>query len=167
MNVTFYISAGIAILTTFLAITRKEAIHGLLYLVVSLLATAVAFLVLGAPFAAALEVITYAGAMMVMILFAIMMLTPKPRQTSGDRFHPSLRSWLAAALLTLILLGDFVYILVTGAALPVAGREISPQQVGAALFGPYMLGVELGSMLLLAGLVGAYRLGGRHSHGQG
>ena len=94
MNVAFYMSGAIAVLATFLAITRREAMHGLVYLVVSLLAVAVAFLVLGAPFAAALEVITYAGAMMVMLLFAIMTLSPKARKR--DDAKSTVHSWFVA-----------------------------------------------------------------------
>jgi len=150
MSAAFYISAVIAVLATLMAITRREAIHGLLYFVVSLLAVAVAFLVLGAPFAAALEVITYAGAMMVMLLFAIMTLTPKTLKRS-ENMSP----------VTLLLAGDFVYILTSGTPFPVSGIEVSPRQVGLILFGPYALGVELASMLLLAGLVGAYHVGRR------
>ncbi|MEO8977379.1 MAG: NADH-quinone oxidoreductase subunit J, partial [Casimicrobiaceae bacterium] len=58
----FYIAAAIAIVATILAITRANPVHALLYLVVSLLAVAVIFFMLGAPFIAALEVIIYAGA---------------------------------------------------------------------------------------------------------
>jgi NADH-quinone oxidoreductase subunit J len=163
MNMTFYISGVIAVLATFMAITRREAIHGLVYLVVSLLAAAVAFLVLGAPFAAALEVITYAGAMMVMLLFVMMTLTPKTRNRGGDMSNINPWSWLGPALMTLLLAGDFVYIIMSGTAFPASGIDVSPRQVGQVLFGPYVLGVELASMLLLAGLVGAYHLGHQDS----
>jgi len=164
MNVAFYVSGAIAVLATFLAITRREAIHGLVYLVVSFLAVAVAFLVLGAPFAAALEVITYAGTMMVMLLFAIMTLSPKARKGDGaKRPHPWF--WLGPLLLSVLLTGDFIYVLFAGKGFPVSGSAVSPRQVGQVLFGPYVLGVELASMLLLAGLVGAYHLG-RGSQGR-
>jgi NADH-quinone oxidoreductase subunit J len=162
MNVAFYISAAIAVLSTLAAITRREAIHGLVYLVVSLLAAAVAFLVLGAPFAAALEVITYAGAIMVMFLFAVMTLTPETR-ASGDHTRTHRLSWIAPLLLTVILMGDIVYVVAAGTGSAFSGVEVSPRQVGGALFGAYALVVELASMLLLAGLVGAYHLGRRRS----
>ncbi|MEJ2148205.1 MAG: NADH-quinone oxidoreductase subunit J, partial [Chloroflexota bacterium] len=97
MNVAFYISAVIAVLATLAAISRREAIHALVYFVVSLLAAAVAFLVLGAPFAAALEVITYVGAIMVMFLFVIMTMVPDTR-TNGDHPRVKRRSWLVPLL---------------------------------------------------------------------
>ena len=74
MIILFYISAFIAVLATFLVITRTNAVHALLYLIVSLLAVALIFFTLGAPFVAALEVIIYAGAIMVLFIFVIMML---------------------------------------------------------------------------------------------
>ena len=160
MNVAFYISAAIAILATLAAISRREAIHALVYFVASLLAAAVAFLVLGAPFAAALEVITYIGAIMVMFLFVIMTLVPDTR-TNGDQPRVKGRSWLVPLLLTFVLIGDIVYVAAMGTAFSVSGVEVSPRQVGQTLFGPYTLAVEMASMLLLAGLVGAYHLG-RH-----
>ena len=75
--ITFYIAAAIAILSTIMVITRYNMIHALLYLVVSFLAVAIVFYVLGAPFIAALEVIVYAGAIVVLIIFVIMMLNLK------------------------------------------------------------------------------------------
>lgn len=74
MELTFYIAAAVAVLSTVMVITRYNMIHALLYLVVSFLAVAVVFFTLGAPFMAALEVIIYAGAIVVLIIFVIMML---------------------------------------------------------------------------------------------
>ena len=74
MNVIFYITAIIAIITTLLVVTRTNAVHALLYLIVSLLSISVIFFILGAPFIAALEVIIYAGAIMILFVFVVMML---------------------------------------------------------------------------------------------
>ena len=74
MLIVFYIAGAVAILATVLMLTRLNAVHALLYLVVSLLAVAVVFYTLGAPFVAALEVIIYAGAIMVLFVFVVMML---------------------------------------------------------------------------------------------
>ena len=73
MNALFYLSGAIAIFATIMVITRMNVVHALLYLVVSFLAVAMVFFVLGAPFVAALEVIIYAGAIMVLFIFVIMM----------------------------------------------------------------------------------------------
>jgi NADH-quinone oxidoreductase subunit J len=74
MHAVFYIAAAVAIASTMMAITRLDEVHALLYLIVSLLAIAVVFFVLGAPFVAALDVIIYAGAIMVLFVFVVMLL---------------------------------------------------------------------------------------------
>jgi NADH-quinone oxidoreductase subunit J len=156
MTVTFYLSAIVAIVATGIVIVQRNAVHALLYLIVSLLAVGLVFFTLGAPFAAALEVITYAGAIMVLFLFVIMLLNLQPEE--GKRPFPL--KWRGAVLLTTVLLVDLIYLLASGDQ-GIIETAMSPQQVGLALFGPYLLGVELASMLLLAGLVGAYHLGRR------
>ena len=162
MNLLFYISAVVAALSTFLVVTRKSAVHALLYLIVSLLAVALIFYVLGAPFVAALEVIIYAGAIMVLFVFVVMMLglTPQSLEQEG-RWLLSPWIWVGPAILAAILLGELIFILTSDAGQAAGSRIVDPKQVGIALFGPYLLGVELASLLLLAGLVGAYHLGHR------
>ena len=83
MLIMFYIAAAVAIISTVLVIIQHNLVHALLYLVVSFLAVAMAFYVLGAPFVAALEVIIYAGAIVVLMIFVIMMLNL--RQESVDQ----------------------------------------------------------------------------------
>ena len=150
MTALFYVAAAIAILATVLVITRSNLVHALLYLVVSLFAVAVVFYTLGAPFVAALEVIVYAGAIMMLFVFAVMLLN-----VSADAPLRVPRSaWIGPLVLVAVLLAELVYgIGLTNHALH-AG-EVGPQQVSEALFGPYVLGVELASMLLLAALIGA------------
>ena len=74
MELAFYIAGAVAVIATLLMLTRANVVHALLYLIVSLLAVAVVFYTLGAPFVAALEVIVYAGAIMVLFVFVVMML---------------------------------------------------------------------------------------------
>lgn len=158
MVVAFYISAVIAIIATLLMITRLHAVHALIYLVVSLLAVATVFYTLGAPFVAGLEVIVYAGAIMVLFIFVTMLLNIGQRAVEMERTWLSGKSWIGPSILTAILVAEFFYLLIGHHSAAVRG-EVSPQQVGMALYGPYILGVELVSMLLLAGVVGAYHLG--------
>src|SRR5512146_3103608 len=106
---TFYLAAAIAIVSTAMVITRSHAVHALLYLVVSLLAVGVIFYVLGAPFAAALEVIIYAGAIMVLFVFVVMMLNIGPRATEQERAWLRPRTWLGPGVLTALLLGGLIY----------------------------------------------------------
>jgi len=161
MNVLFYISAGIAVLATCMVITLRNPVHALLYLILSLLAVASVFFSLGAPFAAALEVIIYAGAIMVLFVFVIMMLNPGTENEGRYRQLLSPRAWLGPSILAGILFAELLYVIVSGDGALTTNRQISPKEVGMALFGPYVLAVELASMLLTAGLVGAYHLGRR------
>ena len=73
-NFIFYSTAVIAVVATLLMITRHNAVHALLYLIISSLSMAIIFYLLGAPFAAVLEVIIYAGAVMILFVFVVMML---------------------------------------------------------------------------------------------
>ena len=159
MNVIFYLAGLVAIVATLLVITRVNAVHALLYLVVSLLAVALVFLSLGAPFAAALEVITYAGAIMVLFVFVMMMLNLGPDSELQERQWLQPRLWRGPALLAVVLAVELAYLLAQPTAYGLTPTTITPQQVGLALFGPYLLGVEIASMLLLAGLVAAYHIG--------
>lgn len=157
----FYIAATIALVSTFLVLTNFNAAHALIYLIISLLAAAVIFFVVGAPFAAVLEILVYAGAIMVLFVFVVMMLNMG--QAGIDREHEwlNLRMWIVPSILSLVLLAEVVYVLVGGSQL-LPGHSIAPKAVGMSLFGPYVLAVEIASMLLLAGLVGAYQLGRRY-----
>jgi NADH-quinone oxidoreductase subunit J len=160
METLFYIAAVIALLATGLALTRTNAAHALIYLIVSLLAVAVVFFLLGAPFAAALEIVIYAGAIMVLFVFVIMMLNVGPEGIEQERAWLSGRNWIVPGVLAGLLLLEMLLAL---RAVPAttAGVAVTPKEVGLALFGPYVLAVEIASMLLLSGLVGAYHLGRR------
>lgn len=159
MNITFYVSAGIAVVATLLAVTRANVVHALLCFICSLLATSMMFFVLGATFTAMLVVIINAGAIMVLFVFVIMMLNLGPQSANRERVQLRPHVWIAPGLLSLVLLAELIYTFVYGPATAASGRIVPPQVVGAALFGPYLLGVELASMLLLAGLLGAYHFG--------
>jgi NADH-quinone oxidoreductase subunit J len=161
MLIAFYIAALTAVLTTLVAITRRHAVHALLYLIVSLLAIAVDFYVLGAPFLAALELIIYAGAIMVLFLFVVMMLNIGEHATEVETewLKPGVWAWPSA--LAAILIGELTYVAVQTARLPGPAHVVTPKEIGISLFGPYAIGVELTSLLLMSGLVGAYHLGRR------
>lgn len=160
MTIVFYLAAIIAVAATAKVITCLNAVHALLYLIVSLLAIALIFFLLGAPFAAALEVIIYAGAIMVLFVFAVMMLNLGPRMIVQEREWLRPGIWIGPGVLAAVLLAELLYALVLLHPMAAAG-EVGPKQVGLTLFGPYLLGVELASLLLLSGLIGAYHLGQR------
>jgi NADH-quinone oxidoreductase subunit J len=157
MELGFYIAGAVAVISTVLMLTRLNVVHALLYLIVSLLSAAVVFYVLGAPFVAALEVIVYAGAIMVLFVFLVMMLNLGGHAVDTEKQWLTPGIWIGPALLAAVLIVEVVY-LVRGATAGLGTGAVEPKAVGIALFGPYLIGVELASMLLLAGLVGAYHL---------
>jgi NADH-quinone oxidoreductase subunit J len=159
--VVFYVAAAIAIVTTLLVITHKNAVEALLYLALSLIAIAVIFFDLGAPFIAALEVIVYAGSIIVLFIFVVMMLNLGKQATIAEAKLLKPRMWIAPSILAAILVGEVAYLLASGNAQMRAVHAINPKEVGAAMYGPYLIGVELSSMLLMGALVGAYHLGWR------
>ena len=162
MEPTFYIAGAVAVISTVVMLTRLNLVHALLYLIVSLLGVAVVFFVLGAPFAAALEAIVYAGAIMVLFVFVVMMLNigKHAAETENQWLTPGI--WTGPVILATILIIEIAY-LARGGSAGLGTDALGPKEVGIALFGPYMIGVELASMLLLAGLVGAYHLGFREA----
>ena len=166
MNILFYISAVIAVVSTLRMITGKNAVHSLLYLIVSLLAVSVIFFLLGAPFVAALEVIIYAGAIMVLFVFVIMMLNVSGDGIKKEKALLTPGIWVGPSIITTVLLLEMVYMLVRQPS-PFPGQpiasivrtEVTPAVVGALLFTKYILVVELSAFLLAAGIIGAYHLG--------
>jgi NADH-quinone oxidoreductase subunit J len=156
----FYASAAVAVVSTAMVVIRLDAVHALLYLIVSLLAVALVFATLGAPFAAVVEVIIYAGAIMVLFIFVVMMLNLGPRAREQERGWLRPGIWFGPGVLVAILLAELVWALLPGAP-PATATIVGPREVGVALWGPYLIAVELASMLLLAGLVGAYHIGRR------
>jgi len=154
--VTLFIMSGIvAVVSAAMAVSRSNAVHALLYLVISMLAVGMVFFILGAPFAAALEVIIYAGAIMVLFIFVIMMLNAGGARSID---MPRLAAWIVPGLLALVLLVELCAVMRAGVRGGFAMVMVPPAKVGTSLLGPYLLGVELASILLLAGLVGAYHL---------
>jgi NADH-quinone oxidoreductase subunit J len=159
MTELFYISGGVAVIATLLAISRAHPVHALLYLIVSLVAVALVFFSLGAPFVAALEVITYAGAIMVLFLFVVMMLNLGPETPAQERRWMRPGVWFGPSLLSIVLIALLGYVIFLAGPQPVDAVMVEPRDVGIALFGPYLLGVQLAAILLMAGLVGAFHLG--------
>jgi NADH-quinone oxidoreductase subunit J len=164
MTVFFYIAAIIAILSTVLVVTRANVVHALIYMVISLLATAVMFFIVGAPFMAALEIMIYAGAIMVLFVFVIMMLNLGTKGIEQEKEWLSASGWVIPALFSFVLLVEIIYLIVASPVSPLAGKMVPPKEVGYSLFTTYLIGVELAAVLLLAGIVGAYHLARKKKH---
>jgi NADH-quinone oxidoreductase subunit J len=153
----FYIAGFVAVIATVAVILQTNIVHALIYLILSLLAVAVCFYTLGAPFAAILEAIVYAGAIMVLFLFVIMMLNMGQHSIDQERSWMGPKVWIVPSILTSVLLAQLLTVM-TQYDHELALTTVDVMEVSALLFGPYVLAVELASILLLAGLVAAYHL---------
>ncbi|EPJ52932.1 MAG: hypothetical protein OFPI_12440 [Osedax symbiont Rs2] len=164
--VLFYIAAAVALLSAVLTVPRHNAVHALLYLVITMLAISLIFFLLGAAFAAALQIIVYAGAIMVLFVFVTMMLHQGELsiRQEAQLYRPS--QSFGAIVLSIVLLLETLYLLApvlieqqaTASALNVIGAK----QIGLQLFGPYLLLVEIAALLLLTALIGAFHIARRH-----
>jgi NADH-quinone oxidoreductase subunit J len=158
VTILFYILSATALLATGMCVTRKNAVHAVVYLVHAFFALALLFYLLGAPLVAAWEVIIYAGAIMVLFLFIIMMLELAPsdpdRGPGWRRWGPVLLLSLSLVICTLLLIG-----VETTTADGVPAFYASPREFGYALFKEYALAVEVVSFQLLFAAVGAFYVG--------
>ena len=159
MEIAFYAAALLAILTTGLALTRSHAVHALLYLILSLLSVSALLLLLGAPFVAALEVVVYAGAIMVLFVFVVMLLNVGRSSQEQERAQLNPRDWIFPSLVSAALLAELAYVLASRPTSGALQADVAVKPVALALFGPYLLAVEIAALLLLAGMLGAYHLG--------
>ena len=155
----FYILAAVTVIGTLLAITEKHPVHAILYLVTSLFSMAVIFYLLMAPLVAAFEVIIYAGAIMVLFLFVIMMLDLGHPEKG---LSPHWKEWLPALLLSAVSIASLVAVIAARQASVAAYPAPLPiREVARRLFQGHGLAVELVSLQLLFALVGALYLGKR------
>jgi NADH-quinone oxidoreductase subunit J len=160
--VSFFVIAAIAVGSALGVILRPNAIHGALFLVVNLGSIAALYLMLGAEFLAAAQVIVYAGAIMVLFVFAIMVLIPGKEETGPDpRRGARLLALPVGALLLLVLL--IVLLGRWSAPGGPAGASGSAGALGRLLFTSYLFPFELTSVLLLAAMVGVLLLARRRA----
>ena len=159
MEIFFYIAGTLAILSTVMVVVAKNAVHALLYFIVSLLSVSVIFFIMGAPFIAALEVIIYAGAIMVLFVFVIMMLQVDSSDANKEYDFMKPKVWIGPSIIAFILVAEMLYMLFSDTYHPMQNQSVSPAIVGELMFTKYALVVDLAGFLLTAGIVGAYHLG--------
>jgi NADH-quinone oxidoreductase subunit J len=166
LTATFYYMAAASIASALLAVTRRNPVHSMLWVLSLFLHVAGIFLLLGAEFLAAVQVIVYAGAILIFYLFVVMLLD-LPDEEAHARFG---RHWPVAAAVGLGFVA-LVWLARAGAA-AAAGRMVSnhpPQSglaaIGMALFGPFALPFEMASLLLLAAIIGTVVLARRRPAG--
>jgi NADH-quinone oxidoreductase subunit J len=182
----FYTLSAVVLFSTLMAITRRNQVHAVVYLILSFFGTACLFYLLGAPLLAALEVIIYAGAIMILFLFIIMtMRTQQPssradegptisdnhrtnidstltqHSTPSTRLYPYWLQWVVPGLLgaACLVATGFLILSAPNAKFQLMPAMASPAEFGWFLFKNYWFPVEIVSFLLLVALVGALYLG--------
>ncbi len=159
-RVGFYALSAVAIFASFRVVTHANPVHAILSMIVSLLAVAGIFFIIGAPFAGVLEVIVYAGAILVLFVFVIMMLNLGTDVTEEKSWLTS-QVWAAPFCLTVIIAGVLSAIILSSpqGATMLNNGTVDAKEVGISLFTQYVLLVEVAAFLLLGALVAAYHLG--------
>ena len=170
-TVLFYLLAGLAIIASALVIGQRNPMYSVLLLIASFAALAGLYVLLGAPFTAVTQIIIYAGAIMVLFLFVVMLLNaPQEDAADWDRTHPLRRPGFArvGALLAGLLVVQLAWALLRIAELdaPVASQTdaaavSSVRELGRVLFDRHAFAFEATSILILVAMVGAVVLARR------
>ena len=157
--IIFYSAAVLAIATTVMVVLSRSPIYAVLYLIMSLFGVSLVFYTLGAPFIAVLEIIVYAGAIMVLFLFVVMMLNLGHGRVEEDLQRPSYKQMILPAAFAVVLLMELCLCVIHGSLARGQVFTISPGEIGLALYRQHYLGVELASVILLIGVMGGMHLG--------
>jgi NADH-quinone oxidoreductase subunit J len=165
--IAFYVTAALILGFALLVISTKNTVHAVLFLVLNFLAVAALYVLLTAQFLAVIQVLVYAGGIVVLYLFVVMLVNLK-RQPE-DHSAPQRRPWLGFGLSGAVL-AQLAAILVWGSA----GMPVDPQtmqntdlavnnveRIGMLLYTDYLIPFEVASMLLLVAMVGAIILAKR------
>ena len=158
-TIIFYTLALLILGSTAMAITRRNLIHAVIYLIFSFFGSAMLFYLFGAPFLAILEVIIYAGAIMVLFLFIVIMMKLK---TAEEQLFPLIQ-WLPAAIFGLVYIGIGIGLVIAepGSKVMLKTAKADPSVFGLYIFQKHWLSIEIVSLLLLVALIGALLLGRR------
>jgi len=149
----FYVTAALALVSALLAVSHRSPVVNVLSLVVTFFCVAVNFALLGASFLAAAQILIYAGAILVLFLFVVMLLNA-PAETPAIEQRPAQK--VAGLALATLAGGGAILLLIAARVAPApAAADGNAVALGRLLVGPYLFAFELISVLLLAALVGA------------
>jgi len=158
-QILFWLLSVVAIFSALMVITSKNPVYSVLWLIVTFFTISGHYILLNAQFLAIVNVIVYAGAIMVLFLFVIMFLNPAALEQQRGLW------WGFGTLLAMILAGVLVPLVATNdlPADPVAATELfgSPEMLAKSLFSDYVLPFEIASVLLLVAIIGAVVLAKR------
>jgi len=167
----FYLFSGVAVVASALVIGQRNPMYSIMLLIASFGALSALYIQLDAPFVAMAQIIVYAGAIMVLFLFVVMLLNaPQEDAAEWDRAHPLRRSGIGrfGAMLAGLLIIQLVWALIRGtdSAAAVGARGdvaaiSSVRSVGRVLFSDYVFAFEATSVLILVAMVGAVLLAAR------
>ncbi|WP_145106975.1 NADH-quinone oxidoreductase subunit J family protein [Cereibacter sediminicola] len=151
--------ASVALACAILAVTRPSVVHALIWLVAALLSLAGCFFAVGAGFAGAVQILIYAGAIVAVFVFVVMTADASPEALARERARLA-QGWRRPAAAVGLVALPLALGLLAGGTSPAAAPD-SGLSLGAILFGPWAVAVEVASGLLLAALMGARHLGRR------
>jgi NADH-quinone oxidoreductase subunit J len=169
--ILFYLFAAVAVLASLLVIVQRNPIYSVLFLIASFGALSGLYVLLEAPFVAMIQIIVYAGAIMVLFLFVVMLLNAPHEDTEEDlergvRPPSSSRVKAFGSLLAIVLVVELIAVVVASRRAPIAfaGQAVSSvAAIGRSLFTDYAFPFEVTSVLILVALVGAIVLARRES----
>jgi NADH-quinone oxidoreductase subunit J len=152
----FCFLSAVTLVCGILVITRRNPVHSALALILALLSQAGLYLMLYAPFVAGVQIILYAGGIMVLFLFVIMLVNLEQARKE-DQFN---KQWLVGTIAAAALLFLFITVLMKGQSLmpthtTVPMETSNTQEIGTLLYGQYMFTFEIASLLLLVAIIGA------------
>ncbi|MCW5879925.1 MAG: NADH-quinone oxidoreductase subunit J [Anaerolineae bacterium] len=160
----FGILAVLALITAALMVTARNLVHGVLMMVANFAVIAVMYITLNAPFVAVVQVAVYAGAIMVLFLFIVMLIGEQQltfdEQLGGQRLYAAVLGLLLAGILLITLVSAAPYAGQSQLTEEFIGRQ-NVQLVGAQLYTEYLLPFEAASVLLLIAMIGAVVLAKR------
>ncbi len=168
----FFAFASISVLGSLLVIGQRNPIYSVLALIVSFFGLSGLYVLLEAPFVAVVQIIIYAGAIMVLFLFVVMLLNvPREGESDWDKAHPYFRPWPVriGAVLSVLMLTELVWALSLTPGLDIGVGDRRPgvssvAELGRVLFTDYLFAFEVTSILILIAMVGAVTLARKKEH---
>jgi len=162
----FYAFAAVAVVTSLLVVSQSNPVYSVLLLIGSFLALAGLYVLLSAPFVAVIQIIVYAGAIMVLFLFVVMLLNA-PKEDAGQDIFESGTTRAFGALLAMVFVAELIWAVSRSGVISTprlsGERETawSVSEIGRILFSEYAFAFEVTSVLILVAMVGAITLAAR------
>jgi NADH-quinone oxidoreductase subunit J len=155
----FYFLSFLAVICSFLVVTSRNPVHSVLYLIITFFTIGCQYLILNAQFLAAVHIIVYAGAIMVLFLYVIMLLNLNQTTELQKSNYSKFAAAIASGLLLLVMVSSLKGADMLSNALPENSKVGLIENLGKILFNNFLLPFELSAILFLAAMVGAVLIG--------